>query len=593
MTDPIRIANCSGFYGDRLSAASEMVEGGPIDVLTGDWLAELTMLILARNEAGGRGGYARTFVTQMEQVMGTCLDRGIRVVANAGGLDPTGCAEAVAEVADRLGLSPSIGVVEGDDLRGRIDELLAAGHDLRNLDTGQALAELDAEIVTANAYLGGWGIVEALGRGADIVVTGRVTDAAVVSGPAAWHHGWARTDHDAIAGAIVAGHVIECGAQCTGGNYSFFTEIDDLTRPGFPIAEVAADGSSVITKHDGTGGAVTVETITAQLLYEIAGPAYLNPDAVARFDTIGLSEEGPDRVRIDGVRGDGPPPTLKVAMNYQGGFRNSTTFCLTGLDVEEKAAVIDRSFWDLMPVGRDAFESVTTTLSRTDKADPATNEEAVAYYRITVKDPDERKVGRSFANAGVQLALANYPGMFGTGPPGPGQPYGVYWPTLVPSELVPQLVTVDGERTVVDNPPAVDGPAVEVSSYDAGPPPGGPTMAVPLGRVIGARSGDKGGHANLGVWARSDEGYAWLTSFLTAERLGELLADIGRHRIDRHELGNIRSLNFLVHGLLEEGVAASTRLDGQAKGLGEYLRARVVDVPVDLVPERYRSRSGT
>ncbi|MDP7383140.1 MAG: DUF1446 domain-containing protein, partial [Acidimicrobiales bacterium] len=312
MTDAIRIANCSGFYGDRLSAAKEMVEGGPIDALTGDWLAELTMLILARTQAKRPGsGYARTFVTQMEQVMGTCLDQGIKVVSNAGGLDPDHCAEAVAEVADRLGLSPTIAYVNGDNLLPRLDELREAGIDILDPETGEPVAPID--YISANAYLGAWGIVEALNQGTDIVVTGRTTDAAIVAGPAAWHHGWARDDWDAMAGAVAAGHVIECGTQATGGNYSFFTEIPGLERAGFPIAEIEADGSSVITKHPGTGGAVTVGTVTSQLLYEIGPPGYLGPDVTARFDTMQLSQEGPDRVRMSGTKGERPPEHLKVS----------------------------------------------------------------------------------------------------------------------------------------------------------------------------------------------------------------------------------------------------------------------------------------
>jgi len=291
VTDPIRIANCSGFYGDRLSAASEMVEGGPIDVLTGDWLAELTMLILARTRAKHPGGgYARTFVKQIEQVMGSCLDQGIRVVSNAGGLDPGPCAEAIAEVADKLGLSPTIAFVDGDNLLPRLSELQEAGIELIDFETGEAVAPVD--YISANAYLGCWGIVEALDQGADIVVTGRTTDAAIVCGPAAWHHRWQRHDWDQLAGAVVAGHVIECGTQATGGNYSFFTEVRGLDRAGFPIAEVASDGSSVITKHEGTGGAVTVGTVTSQLLYEIGAPGYLGPDVTARFDTIQLAQQG-------------------------------------------------------------------------------------------------------------------------------------------------------------------------------------------------------------------------------------------------------------------------------------------------------------
>ena len=243
MTEPLRIANCSGFYGDRIAAAAEMVHGGPIDVLTGDWLAELTMLILARTQAKRPGGgYARTFLTQMEQVMGTCLDDGIKVVTNAGGLDPDGCADALAELADKLGLAPTIAYVDGDDLLPRLGELVEAGVHLDHFETGEPVGDV-SRFITANAYLGCWGIVDALASGADIVVTGRVTDAAVVCGPAAWHHGWARDDWDALAGAVVAGHIIECGTQATGGNYSFFTEVEGLTHTGFPWAEIAADGS--------------------------------------------------------------------------------------------------------------------------------------------------------------------------------------------------------------------------------------------------------------------------------------------------------------------------------------------------------------
>ena len=589
MTEPIRIANCSGFYGDRLSAAAEMVEGGPIDVLTGDWLAELTMLILARTQAKRPGGgYARSFVAQMEQVMGTCLDRGIKVVSNAGGLDPDGCAEAVAEVADRLGLAPTIAYVAGDNLLTRLDELVAAGVDLAHFETGAPVGDT-SRFISANAYFGCWGIVEALAAGADIVVTGRTTDAAVVCGPAAWHHRWARDDWDALAGAVVAGHVIECGTQATGGNYSFFTEVPGMARTGFPWAEVAADGSSVIGKHDGTGGEVSVGTVTSQLLYEIDSPAYLGPDVTARFDTIELEQTGPDRVRVTGTKGEPPPATLKVAMNELGGYRNDIGVALTGLDIEAKAALVEEAFWAACPYGPGDFASVTTRILRTDKQDPATNEEAVAIWRLTLKDPDERKVGRAVSNAMIELALATIPGFFGVGGgPSEGRAYGVYRPAVVPADLVPQhVVVLGGERTVVDSvAPAADGPVtVSPAPGPAASPPDGDTVRAPIGRVVGTRSGDKGGNANLGVFARSDRAWTWLDQFLTVDRVRALLPEAGPLEIDRHRLPAIRSLNFVIHGLLQEGVAASTRQDGQAKSLGEWLRARVVDVPVVLLEE--------
>ena len=584
-SDAIRIANCSGFFGDRLSAAREMVQGGPIDALTGDWLAELTMLILSRIQAKAPGaGYARTFVTQMEEVMGECLDKNIKVVSNAGGLNPQGCADAVQEIADRLGLNPSIAYVAGDDLAPRLGELIEAGNDFSHLDTGESLGELADRIVTANAYIGCWGIVEALNQGADIVVTGRATDAAVVAGPAAWYHGWQRDDWDALAGAIVAGHVIECGGQATGGNYSFFTEIEDLTYPGFPWADVYSDGSSVIGKHDGTGGEVSIGTVTSQLLYEIQSERYFNPDVVSRFDTIQLEELERDRVKISGTRGEPAPKQLKVAINYQGGFRNQISIGLTGLDIEAKAELIERQFWNACPYEPEDYESVVRKYLPTHKVNPDTNEEAVAVYKIIVKDPDERKVGRAFSNAGTEIGLCSIPGMFGTGGgPGPGQPFGVYWPALVDSELVPMEVVVDGKLSVVDNTPYSTSEEIVASAPELLDVVSGPTQLAPLGALFGTRSGDKGPNANLGIFARTPEAFAWLSSYLSIDKLKELMPEAEERKIDRYDLPNLLSLNFIFHGLLEEGVAASTRQDPQAKALGEYLRAKVVEIPKYLL----------
>ncbi|MFP6662595.1 MAG: acyclic terpene utilization AtuA family protein [Deltaproteobacteria bacterium] len=587
MAEPIRIANCSGFFGDRLSAAREMVEDGPIDVLTGDWLAELTMLILARKRAKRpSGGYAQTFVRQMEDVMGTCLDKGIKVVSNAGGLDPDGCADAVAQVAAKLGLHPKIAYVSGDDLLPTIAERAASG-ELRHFETGAKIEDTSA-YMTANAYLGCWGIVEALHQGADIVITGRATDAAIVCGPAAWHHGWSRMDYDQLAGAVTAGHVIECSTQATGGNYSFFHEIPDLIHPGFPWAEVAADGSSVIGKHAGTAGEVNTGTVTSQLLYEIGSPAYLGPDVTSRFDTIELEQLGPDRVRMHGIRGEAPPETLKVCINKAGGFRSDVNICLTGLDIEKKAALIEEAFWAANPYDPEDYAFVKTRLLRNDRADPDTNEGAVAIWRCSVKDPDEKKVGRPFTNAMIELALASIPGFFGVGGgPGPGRPYGVLETATIPAASVPQAVTLLG----------MGGSSTEVSSViphqqvtidpPAGPTistPDGATRKAPLGLLFGARSGDKGGNANVGIFARSDAAWAFLDDFLSTAKLRELLPEARELPVDRHRLPALRSLNFVLHGFLEEGVAASTRQDPQAKSLGEWLRARVVEIPESLLP---------
>jgi hypothetical protein len=607
VTRPVRIANCSGFYGDRAAAALEMVEGGPIDVLTGDYLAELTMLILWKaRQKDPDAGYARTFVAQFEQVIGSCLDRGITIVVNAGGLNPAGLANRLREVAARLGLAPKIAHVEGDDLLGRLGELTEAGHALAHADTGEPLAKAGVTPVTANAYLGGWGIAAALRAGADVVVCPRVTDASLVVGPAAAWHGWGPEDLDALAGAVVAGHVIECGPQATGGNYPFLDELPDQRYPGFPIAEVAADGSSVITKHPGTGGVVSAGTVTAQLLYEIAGPRYANPDVVAHFDTIRLDPEGPDRVRVSGTRGGQPPADLKVALNYLGGFRNTMTMVLTGLDIEEKAARAEAMLFGLLG-GKQRFGQVDVRLIRTDRPDAATSEQATAQLRITVMDPDPAKVGRSFSGAAIELALASYAGFHTTTPPTPETAYGVYWPTFVPATEVEHVVVLPGGTRQVIPPPAVsaaltprppDHPAnrapgrptrptraaPERPSDPTGRAPGDPTRRVAFGLVCGARSGDKGGNANVGLWARQPEAYGWLRDYLDVARFKELLPEAAGLEVRRYELPNLCALNFVVVGLLGLGVAASTRPDPQAKGLGEYLRSRYADIPVRLLP---------
>jgi hypothetical protein len=584
MTRPVLIANSSGFYGDRDAAMREMVEGGPIDVLTGDYLAELTMLILWKaRQKDPALGYARSVLGQLEQVLGACMDRGIKIVNNAGGLNPAGLAEQIGALAERLGLHPKIAYVTGDDLLPRLDELAAAGHELTHLDSGQPLSAAASKPVTANAYLGGWGITAALAAGADIVVCPRVTDASLVTGPAAWWHGWQRDDFDALAGGVLAGHVIECGPQATGGNYSFIDEIADRRYPGFPIAEVAADGSSVITKHPGTGGLVSVGTVTAQLLYELAEPAYANPDVIAHFDTAVLTPDGKDRVRIAGTRGSPPPSTAKVAMNLLGGYRNTMTLVLTGLDIEEKARWARQELFEVLG-GEEQFEETDVRLLRFDKPDAPTNPEATAHLRITVKDADPRKVGRRFANATMELALGGYAGFHTTTPPTSETAFGVYWPALVPADVVEHAVVLpDGTTQVI--PPAPAEHAASETRPAGRPQPAadadlaGPTSRVPLGLVCGARSGDKGGNANVGFWTRDPSAFPWLRAYLTVDRLRELLPEAAELEIRRFELPNLSALNFVIVGLLGAGVAASTRPDPQAKGLGEYLRSRLVDVP--------------
>ncbi|GMQ97677.1 MAG: DUF1446 domain-containing protein [Acidimicrobiia bacterium] len=584
MADPIRIANASGFYGDRYSAMAEQITGGHIDVVTGDYLAELTMLILWKaQQKSPERGYAVTFLDQMREVLGEVSQRGIKVVTNAGGLNPAGLASELRGIARTLDVDVSIAHVEGDDFLPRLGTMVEDGCEFRNLDTSRRLADLIAPPLTANAYLGAWGIVEALNQGVDIVVTGRVADAALVVGPAAWHHGWDFDDWNSLAGAVAAGHILECGTQATGGNFSFFDEIPDLTHPGFPIAEVAEDGSSVISKHDGTGGAVTVDTVTAQILYEIDGPAYLTPDVVAHFDTISLNQVGKDRVGVTGVRGSPAPKDLKAAINYLGGYRNSMTLVLVGIDPEKKAALVEDTLRAALTGEREP-DVLKFVFSGTGHFDADVNAQAASTLTITAMDRDPGKVGRAFSNSVVELALASYPGFFATAPPLAESPYGVYWPALIPRSLIDQVVVLeDGTRVKIPDPPHGTPTAATVTPAVAATVPVGETRRVPLGTIAGARSGDKGGNANIGIWTRSDEAYSWIVKELTVSRLQELLPETAPLSVDRFELPNIKGLNFVVHGLLGEGVASSTRFDPQAKSLGEWLRSRIVDIPAKLL----------
>jgi hypothetical protein len=592
----VRVGNCSGFYGDRLSAMREMLEGGPLDYLTGDYLAELTMLILGRDRLKDPAlGYAKTFLRQLTDCLDLVRDKGVRIVVNAGGLNPAGLAEAVRSI-----IPLRVAYVEGDDL------------------VAQATQRGWPGVLTANAYLGAFGIAHALREGAQIVVTGRVTDASLTLGPAIAEFGWGREDFDRLAAGVVAGHVLECGTQATGGNFSGFTGIDTSRPLGFPLAEISDDGTAVITKQPGTGGAVTVDTVTAQLVYEIDGPRYLNPDVTTRLDTVQLEQVGEHRVQISGVRGEPPPATTKVALNSIGGHRNSVEFVLTGLDIEEKAAWVRRQLEQAVRP-----QQMSWDLVRTDRPDPATEPEGAALLRCHVKDPDPAAVGRAFSSAAIELALASYPGFHVTAPPGPGSPFGVYRAAYVPQSEAPHVVVLpDGEhvdippptRTGDPEPPHTTPPSNEstVSEWRAAAEPGlrnasdegrrrteaarsertratvDNLRAAPLGRLVYARSGDKGGSANVGVWVPADhprraDAYRWLEGWLDADAVKRLLPETAGLPVMVHPLPNLAAVNIVVDGLLGEGVASSTRFDPQAKAVGEWLRARIVPNPEELL----------
>ena len=584
--DYIKIANCSGFYGDKLSAAKDLVDGGPIDVLTGDYLAELTMAILfgQKMQRGEDKGYVGTFLKQINQIAKSCKEKNIKIVSNAGGLNPKSMAIEIEKILKEQSIDMKVAYIDGDDLMPTISNLKKSGEEFKNIDKGKKLDESGYSPLTANAYLGAWGIKEALDKGADIVVCPRVTDAAVVIGPAAWKFNWKRNNYDALAGALAAGHIIECGCQATGGNYAFFKEVESFDNVGYPIAEIYEDGSFYVTKHPDTGGLVSTGTVTAQLLYEINSPAYVNPDVIAHFDTLKIEEVEKDKVYVSGCRGSSPPDKHKVCINLAGGFRNGMEIILTGLDIEDKAKVFTDTLFNSVG-GRKQFDDVSIQLHRTDKENPNSNEEAMASLLVSVKSKDQNLVGRLFSAKIIELALANIPGFFAQGGVKSSGPVIIYWPALVDSKHIKEKVHIDGEEIEVIPTSQLE---LEEIYYQKEPIKikkikKEDEKEIYFGEIYGTRSGDKGGCANLGVWAKNANSFAFLHDFLTVKKLKELLPDLNQYKIERFELANINSLNFYIHDILQDGVSSNDKKDGQAKSLGEYLRAKKVKVPQSII----------
>jgi len=584
--DCIKIANCSGFYGDKLSAAKDLVDGGPIDVLTGDYLAELTMAILfgQKMQRGEDKGYVGTFLKQINQIAKSCKEKNIKIVSNAGGLNPKSMAIEIEKILKEQSIDMKVAYIDGDDLMPTISNLKKSGEEFKNIDKGKKLDESGYSPLTANAYLGAWGIKEALDKGADIVVCPRVTDAAVVIGPAAWKFNWKRDNYDALAGALAAGHIIECGCQATGGNYAFFKEVESFDNVGYPIAEIYDDGSFYVTKHPDTGGLVSTGTVTAQLLYEINSPAYVNPDVIAHFDTLKIEEVEKDKVFVSGCRGSSPPDKHKVCINLAGGFRNGMEIILTGLDIEDKAKVFTDALFNSVG-GRKQFDDVSIQLHRTDKENPNSNEEAMASLLVSVKSKDQNLVGRLFSAKIIELALANIPGFFAQGGVKSSGPVIIYWPALVNSKHIKEKVHIDGEEIEVIPTSQLE---LEEIYYQKEPIKikkikKEDEKEIYFGEIYGTRSGDKGGCANLGVWAKNADSFAFLHDFLTVKKLKELLPDLNQYKIERFELANINSLNFYIHDILQDGVSSNDKKDGQAKSLGEYLRAKKVKVPQSII----------
>ncbi len=455
MKNTIRIAAGQGFWGDLPDAPVRQVEEGPIDYLMLDYLAEVTMSIMQKQKARDpKAGYARDFVPLMKRILRTCVERNIKVVANAGGVNVEGCAAAVREVAVELGLGGQlkIGIVTGDNILDRVDDLIARGIELRNMDTGEPLVTVRDRIQSANAYLGAAPIVEALNHGAQIVITGRATDTGLTLGPMIHEFGWAADDWDHLAAGTIAGHIIECGAQCSGGNCQFeWQSIPDLANVGFPIAEASADGTFVITKHEGTGGRVSVQSIKEQLVYEMGDPrGYITPDCVADFTTVHLADDGANRVRVFGIRGRPATDTLKVSISFSAGYKAVGTLVYAWPDAYQKAKAADtilRARLDRLGLRFDQFltEYVGANATHGPLAGEPSPDLAEVQLRVGVRGNDRNAIER-FTKEIAPLILTGPPGVTGFAGGRPKvEEIVAYWPALIPkSEITARVEVIEG-----------------------------------------------------------------------------------------------------------------------------------------------------
>ncbi|HEX8474771.1 MAG TPA: acyclic terpene utilization AtuA family protein [Pyrinomonadaceae bacterium] len=454
MKEKIRIASGQGFWGDMLDAPVRQVEGGQIDYLMLDYLAEVTMSIMQKQRARDpQAGYARDFVPLMREILPACVERNIRVTANAGGVNPQGCAAAVAEVARELGLGGRlrIGIVTGDDIMQRLDDFLARGIELRNMDTGAPLSTVRERIQSANVYLGAWPMVEALDGGAQVVVTGRATDTGLTLAPIIHEFGWKENDWDRLAAGTIAGHIIECGAQCSGGNCQYdWQSIPDLAGVGFPIVEAFPDSSFFITKHEGTGGRVSVPTIKEQLLYEMGDPhEYITPDCVADFTTIQLEDAGRDRVRVHGIKGRPATEFLKVSISYSAGFKAVGTLVYSWPDAYQKAEAADKIVRARLDRLGLRFEHILTEFVGANATHGAlagvpSNDLPEVQFRIGVRGEDRKAVER-FTKEIAPLVLTGPPGVTGFAGGRPKvEEIVAYWPALIPkSEIKPRVEVIE------------------------------------------------------------------------------------------------------------------------------------------------------
>ncbi|KAI1625146.1 hypothetical protein EDD37DRAFT_379078 [Exophiala viscosa] len=604
MGRPVRLAAVAGWHGDRKEAMLAQAKADPpADVLVGDWLAELTIGWAARERYVDRqkdpnhsadGYYMKTIVELFDRAVDTIVERKQKLITNGGGLSPEGCAKALEQVLQKHGHKLKIAYICGDDILDRFEELNQSAP-MKHFDNGKELRDLHKGTwIGANAYIGAWGVVEALRGGADIVVTGRTTDASAIVAAAAWWHGWNEEQYDRLAQAVVCGHIMECSMYATGGNFSGYKALFDKPHDtAFPIAEIEADGSFIITKSPHMNGLVSRQTITAQILYEIQGNIYLNPDVQVDLHRVTVEDAGPDRVRVTGAKGFEAPSTAKCAVFAVGGYQAEAFAFATGLETTIKFKMFEKlcRYW-LSTQPQYKFTTLTFQHVGVAAVDPKNELEATQTLRIFAQADRAEDFPPNGLQAMVEgLSMGTFPGfhraldMRNTLP----KLYMDFWPSLIPeSELKLSLSYLHGDTAPLSNHKHTI-PAMKSDSYDPkssyDEDKWGPTVREPLGSIVMGRSGDKGGNANIGLYVRHADEYQWLRTFLDTKRFEYLLCDELKHitKLERVEFEGLLAVHFLCRGLLGEGVSNTSRLDGLAKSMIEFVRARVVDLPIQFV----------
>ncbi|MDA8185470.1 MAG: acyclic terpene utilization AtuA family protein [Acidimicrobiales bacterium] len=591
--DKIVVANAGGFWGDDPTVARRQVEGGRIDYLVMDYLAEVTMAILQKQrQRRPEAGFAGDFIAQLRDVLPACIDRGVRIVTNAGGVNPMACRAAVEDLAREQGVSDQlkVAVIMGDDIYDELDSILSAGEVLANMDTGAPLSDIRDRVLSANVYLGAAPVAEALRMGANVVIAGRITDTALTLGPMMHEFEWREDDWDRLAAGIVAGHIIECGAQSTGGNFTDWRKVPNFDNLGYPLIEAYPDGTFVVTKHAGTGGLVSVHTVGEQLLYEMGAPGYVAPDCVAHFDSIVLEQEGPDRVRVSAVRGDPAPEKLKVSVSFSHGYRIFGRIMVSGPDCLEKAGKVADIFWK-MAGGEDMYEETATHFIGWNGSHPplSQHEPSEVLLQVAARDSDREKLDTRFGPFVVAGILGSVPGITPAADQGRPRASDVlgYWPALISRDRVKVRVCVGETEEQVSSarPLQRAGKAFTPARVEPVVPSSGRQVTVPLSRLCLARSGDKGNTANVGVIGRTPGVYGWMLEHLTADFVKNHFRELCGGSVERYELPNLLSLNFVLREALGGGGTLSIRFDAQGKTYGQYLLAARVTVDRQIVEE--------